>query len=1072
MFDSNLSILANSQRQSGAGSIPVITTNATNGVRLWSCNPGYENASENGNSNSIVNTFTNAGASYSTISPFFDHSQSLVGPTGSGELVLLANGLYKSGNDVDYNSSFYTSTVKNTLNYSSLSSSKLSTLPSVVNNYRYATFAWTLPANPLAAINFITINLVNTSTLTGDGTSWYTDSGKTRKLFLYYRVEDINNRNNWSTGGTISTPWIDGNRFDNTYTLNGGYSSPQTYPSTTQNVNTPTPMANTIQTGKTLSGLTSAPFGTSASNTSFTVKLPNPISEYNKSSSGMYLYVRIGINMTDTFLFGNPTAIIPATQTIGNGFPSTGVSFTAATAGEIVGTFQINSTFTTPTPTFFTDTNAQFGNVNGVLVGSPNINFNYSYTPVSNSVRYGEVFNTSLVPVTGIPTTITTSSSYFIPQTNTVYPDTIYTVSGVSITNSTGLTTLISGGPFTTSATTGFDITYFSGKNYTSASNLSLPLSTTVSNIYNAKFVSNGNMITTLISTKSGTTLSTTDIGPINVHNSYLTRGSQTTTLVTLSATFTNGTTETTTIGGFGRSASASSGTSSIRINQPVITDLGTSQFSGYYNSASNISVNNTSNFPNAFLLNPNVTPYNLTLTVTYPSSNNGIASGGSTNSNPVVLTYTSPNYYYDGEMIKPTATLSPLTITTLNFTMISGIAVYNNSSNIPLNYALTAANLGINFYNANQTIRYSSNIGSVSQLTETSFSGFSTTNIITYTAPTSYTEQTVTLSVTPYNIVNNPDSIISSSTSADPVSSSTIIIYDPLSITIVNAQYLSTTSLAASSSFTINQNTPIQGCRLWSSATVGSELTLATAAGESSPGSSLLNIVSYAGTSYSALSTPYDNTRDISSTATTYGYEVLLTNGLYTTVSSPYYKSYTSNGTTYNYSNLANNTLNNGYKYITFGWKIGTVSGCKKVIFKISGCASSNVMTSSTGKFVIGSNKLLLYYRVEDASNITDFTKNGAISTVWINGNSMDSNLPLFTSSSFNNTNLNITIYTKNYRGLASNTSCSYDGIDTVTFTEELANPLTNSTNSYYLYCRLGLPSNFSFTNITADIN
>jgi hypothetical protein len=128
--------------------------------------------------------------------------------------------------------------------------------------------------------------------------------------------------------------------------------------------------------------------------------------------------------------------------------------------------------------------------------------------------------------------------------------------------------------------------------------------------------------------------------------------------------------------------------------------------------------------------------------------------------------------------------------------------------------------------------------------------------------------------------------------------------------------------------------------------------------------------------------------------------------------------------------------------------------------------------MTSSTGKFVIGSNKLLLYYRVEDASNITDFTKNGAISTVWINGNSMDSNLPLFTSSSFNNTNLNITIYTKNYRGLASNTSCSYDGIDTVTFTEELANPLTNSTNSYYLYCRLGLPSNFSFTNITADIN
>lgn len=387
--------------------------------------------------------------------------------------------------------------------------------------------------------------------------------------------------------------------------------------------------------------------------------------------------------MTDTFSFGNPTALIPANQTIGDGFPSTGVAFTGATPVTTVGTFQINSAFTTPTPTFFTDTNAQLGYVNSVLVGSPSINFNYTYTPVSNSVRYvsetvNGVYNTTPVDVTGISTQVTTSSSYSIPQTS-VYPDTIYKVKGISVTNSSGLTTPVGGSEVTITATSGFDITYFNGKNYTSSNSSSNSLSTTVTNIYNAKFVSNGANITNLISTKTGTTLSTTDIGPINVHNSYLIRGSSTTSaLVTLSASFTNGgTAETTIIKGFGNTPTASSGASAIRITQPSITDLGTLQFSGYYNSALNIVVNNTSTFSTAFLSTPDINPYSLTLTVTYPNTNNGIASGGSVNSNPVVLTYTSPSYYYDGEMVKPTATLSALTIDTSNFTKISGIPVY-----------------------------------------------------------------------------------------------------------------------------------------------------------------------------------------------------------------------------------------------------------------------------------------------------------------------------------------------------------------------------------------------------------
>ena len=1050
VYDPNsATTLANSQI------LHTLSDTATNGYRLYSSTSAGKEAVDG-----TVVTANNTPANYVTNygNGQYDNSKSLTEPGGNHQKdLMLYNGLYTTNPSayINYTTTYYSNTLTNTVNYSSINKT----------DYRYATFAWKITSST-TPINFITINLKNSSILTGDGISWYTDSGKTKKLYLYYRVEDTaaSSSLNWSSGGTISTPWIDGNSFDSTYKLNGGYSTGQTYPSTNENINTPTPMANTLQTTRTLSGLTSAPSGTSGSNTPFTIKLPNPISQYNTSTSAMYLYVRIGVHMSNTFSFDNPSALISTTQ-IGNGFPSTGVAFTGAAADTTtVGTFKINSTFTTPTP-FFTDTNLQLGNVNGTVVGSPTptINFNYTYTPVSNSFRYGGVYNTTRVTITGISTTVTTASSYSIPQT-IVFPDTVYKVIGTSITNSSGLTTLVTGSEATTSATSGFDITYFGvTKSYTSASDANKPLTTTITNIYSAKFVSGGTTIDKLISRKTGTTLSTTDIGSINVHNSYSTRGSTTTSaLVTLSATFTKGTTnvgtDTMTIKGFGTTISASTA-SIIRINTPTITDLGTNQYSGYYNSATGVTVSNGTSFSDTFSA-ASADPYKLTLTVTYPSGNNGIASA---NTDPVVVTYTSPNYYYDGEMVTPVATLSfsapPIAAT--NFTKISGIAVYNTST-IPLNYTLTATNLGTNFYNATRTIAYSSNIGTLSQTTETTFSTFSSTNTITYTAPAVYTAQLVTLSATPYNIV----------TSGTVGSSSTTIIYDPQSIAIVNAQYASTT--LATSNFTINQNTPIQGCRLWSSATVGSELTLATAAGETSKGSSLLNYVTYSGLSYSSVATPYDNTKDISSVDTTYGYEVLLTNGLYTTLSATYYKSYTSNGITYNYSNLANNMLNTGYKYITFGWKIGSITTqCKTVTFTMTGCTSSSAMTSSTGEFVIGSNKLLLYYRVEDATNqttITDFTRSGAISTVWINGNSISGTL--FSASSYNNPGAGTTIYTTNYIGLASNTSCSYDGNSTVTFTEVLANPLTNTANPYYLYCRLGLPSNFSFTGITANLS
>jgi hypothetical protein len=1035
----------------------------TNGYRLYSSTTAGKEA-VNGTSVTLNNTPANYVTNYYGNGQY-DNSKSLTQAGNHENDLMLYDGNYTTNPlaYINYTQTYYSQTLPNTVDYSGISKT----------TYRYATFAWEITSST-TPINFITINLNNSSsTLTGNGTSWYTDTTKTKKLYLYYRVEDTANTTvNWTN---ISSPWIDGNSFGSTTVSNGGYSTGQTYPSTTQNLNLPTPMANTTQTTTTLSGLTTQPLPDSSStNTAFTVKLSNPISQYNKSASAMYLYVRIGVHMTDTFSFGNPTALI-SNQAIGAGFPSTGVAFTGATADTTtVGTFKINSIFTTPTP-FFTDTNKQLGNVNGTVVGLPipTINFNYTYTPLSNSVRYvsgtaNGVYNTTAVVVTGISTHVTTTSSYSILQT-AVYPDTVYKVKGTSITNSSGLTTSVTGSEVTIeTATSGFDITYFTDKSYTSASDATKSLTTTITNKYSAKFVTGGTT-TNLISTKTGTTLSTNDIGSINVHNSYSTRGSVTdSALVTLNATFTKGTTnvgtDTMSIKGFGRAIIPSTA-SIIKINTPTITDLGTNQYLGYYNSATGVTVSNSTTFSSTFSTT-SADPYKLTLTVTYPSGNNGIASGGSANSNPVVVTYTSPNFYYDGEMAIPTVSIANFTITGSNYTIISGINIYNSTS-IPLSYTLDATNLGTNFYNATRTIAYTTTTdSSLTRATEISYFSTATslTNTITLTTlPSGYKTQTVTLNTNSYNIVDTP-----STTST----STTTIIYDPLSIAIVNAQYLATaTTLASSSSFTIVQNTPIQGCRLWSSTTVGLETTLAN-----STEASLINYVSYEGTSYSSVATPYDNTKDISSVATpTYKYEVLLTNGLYTTVPA-YYKSYTSNGATYNYSTLGDNAKTiNGYKYVTFGWKIGSISTqCKTVTFTITGCASSDTLSASSGEFVVGTNKLLLYYRVEDATSITtitNFTRSGAVSTVWINGNSLSGTL--FSASSYNNPGAGTTIYTtNNYIGLASNTSCSYDGNGSVTFTEVLANPLTNTVNPYYLYCRMGLPSNFSFTGITANLS
>ena len=348
--------------------------------------------------------------------------------------MMVSNGYYTTSllAYADYTTIYYNQTLKNKLKYSSITS-----------GYRYATFAWKLDytqsgknvTNNLISINFVTINLNNSSTLyaNSDGTSMYTNNGITNKLYLYYRFEDTANSMNWSSGGTISTPWIDGNSYDTTYNTTYGNNN---------NLNVPTPLGNTTQTTKTLSGLTTA-FATNSNstNTSFTVKLPNPISTYN-TNTNIYFYCRIGAIIADSFSFGNPTATLPSNQTISAGYPSI-VTLSSVTAGTTRGIYQLNAVVNTPTP-YYSDTNLQYGYVNGSVVGppvtppvTPSVTYNYWYTPVSNSVRYGGVYNTTLQTFTSSSTSITSANSYTSSVTTNVYPDTVYAISNVSVTNGT-----------------------------------------------------------------------------------------------------------------------------------------------------------------------------------------------------------------------------------------------------------------------------------------------------------------------------------------------------------------------------------------------------------------------------------------------------------------------------------------------------------------------------------------------------------------------------------------------------------------------------------------------------------
>jgi len=258
-------------------SIPSITTSAVTGCRVWSGLTSSTLGNEMVGATTL-NTISNSGVSIS--STIYNNANSIISGNYLYE-ALYANGSYT--NNSTYSISYNGYAGGNTLNYSTLNTSGLSitNYTGTATTYRYTTFAWQVNTSALSSggnknIQFI-LNGVTGSTSTNANGSLLIGS---YQLPLFYRVEDTSNIFNFAAG--TSTPWINGNLFNNSTQI-----SSSNFSSTTTNYTGL--LSNTAVSGSGTSTIT------------FNVILGNSLS--NNSPSSVYIYCRLAIPTSVSFSF-------------------------------------------------------------------------------------------------------------------------------------------------------------------------------------------------------------------------------------------------------------------------------------------------------------------------------------------------------------------------------------------------------------------------------------------------------------------------------------------------------------------------------------------------------------------------------------------------------------------------------------------------------------------------------------------------------------------------------------------------------------------------------------------------
>ena len=230
--------------------ISISNTNSYNGARYFA---GSSPDSITSNNNSVSSLF-------SSVTTPYNHTYSIISGTYGKELQI-ANGSFVTKESTygykDYSTMNYSSSLTNSLNYSSISSS----------GYRFACFAWKLTI--YTGMQTITFTMNTPSGFNRSGSSGFQPLlANTTEIPFYYKVEDS------AGSGGLNTYWIKGNNSTGTKIDN--------------NV-----LGSTTQSTTLFHGIPDSGYSTDTS--SFKVIFPNPSDgNYNTNT---YLYCIIGLPM-------------------------------------------------------------------------------------------------------------------------------------------------------------------------------------------------------------------------------------------------------------------------------------------------------------------------------------------------------------------------------------------------------------------------------------------------------------------------------------------------------------------------------------------------------------------------------------------------------------------------------------------------------------------------------------------------------------------------------------------------------------------------------------------------------
>jgi hypothetical protein len=653
-------------------------------------------------------------------------------------------------------------------------------------------------------------------------------------------------------------------------------------------------------------------------------------------------------------------------------------------------------------------------------ITSPIKQYLINYNTLGSSLRYGGPISNS-----GSITVNATSVNTLTPDQKTFtnfYPDSTYTFS----IEAQNITTNTNYGISTSASLT---TTYLNPVKV--FDNISFSTSSTVYTQYTSALVTNSNVYSNVyLATSAGDWTSNSFGSPIHTLNN---RASTDSSLLSVNAT----------LGSYNVSVNYSG----FPITNPgnvdgsglsIITTTPTDSYStysepyrGFYLQTSNqVKISSSS-----------LTPSNLQKTLTVTQSQASVQTASSafsfyfdTYSNPAVSSFTTAINANSGKT-----------------TSIQICGIWITYGTIYLNATTVASNLGNYFYNSTQLLRYNgtiitSEIGISNVTTSKSTILVSPTTISNTSGPVNYTsvsyQTTVpSISVTAYNQIG---------TTATAYSSAINMILDQPNYNLYSL-------LKSNINSAVITTTTSYGLRVYS----GIPLS----------GTNVPNYLNGGTTAYSTL--PFLNSWSLVNSSNTGNYdgtqELLMANGAFRTSDTNYAKSYLLNYYSNNSGSVLQNTLDytnigtTGYRFMTFAWKVSpTLSGSNtKLNISFSGSPS---IVNSLLYADSGTNKILVYYRVEDTAAISSFTPNNA-STYWISAN----------DNATDSTN-NGPVSGSNYYTVPGNNKPYYSpptissGLITAGLPIALSTNTTGLTNgNIYIYVRIGLPMSVSSCYISS---